>query len=57
MRGARAERNLEAEDQRAAEHGDAGKEGAAVEARPAHGSLAPLTRRPAAAWIAARMRW
>src|SRR5262249_62341189 len=57
VRGARAERNVEAEDQRAADGGGAGEEGAAIEANATHGRLAPLTRRAAAAWIAARMRW
>jgi hypothetical protein len=56
MRGARAERNIEAEYQRAADRGGAGKEGAPVEASAAHGSLAPVTRRAAAAWIAVRKR-
>ena len=54
--GLRAERDLEAERERAADRGDAGEEPAAVDARElAHGVL-PLAHAPAAAWIAALIR-
>ena len=58
MNGPGAERDFEPECQRAADGGDADEEQAAVNVGDAtHCELVRLTRRPAAAWIAARMRW
>ncbi len=50
MNGPRAERDLEAKRERAADGGDAGEKPPPVDLMDAaHGDLIPLTRRPAAA--------